>query len=146
MPNGNTNIQGNIRKKRGETKREIIRMLIEKPRVSILEIADSIGCTYENVRVAFEKLKHKPESAALFGFSEEAVRSAIVCRSTKTIAKKKLPWRGKANWPVSVRNISPFAAALWCGQEYDFVKPGLYVFNERAGLRPDGLPKYLRFF
>lgn len=129
------NNKGNNRKrgKRGETTREIIRLIIEKPGLSLYEIADTIGCTHENARIALEKLKQKPESTILFGYDQETVRLAISCRSTKTMVKKEAPWRGKANWPASKtatkKGMSNAELVKACGQHYTF-KNGKYIINQ----------------
>ncbi|MBP7331835.1 MAG: hypothetical protein KBA08_05945 [Firmicutes bacterium] len=104
MPKKNTNKRGNNRKgsKRGETTRKIIGLLVEKPKLGIRDIAVEIGCSYENVRVIFEKLKKKPESAVLFGYGQGDVLIMLSRRKKHNIIKKESLWRGKANWPASV--------------------------------------------
>lgn len=147
MPDEKPNKRGKFRKsgKRGETTREIIRLLINKPRVSIQEIADSLSCTYENVRVAFEKLKEKPESAILFGFDEEAVRSAIACRSTKAAQKRETIWRGKANWPaaktatkksLSARELFSVTRTAYEFKDQKFVLSGLEKERSKVYMFP----------
>ncbi|MCL6560434.1 MAG: hypothetical protein K6U74_16905 [Firmicutes bacterium] len=43
------------------------------------------------------------------------------------------------------RSISAEAAARWCGQEYQYIAPGFYRFDEkRAGRRPGDMPVFLR--
>ncbi|MDF9409499.1 MAG: hypothetical protein A4E52_00069 [Pelotomaculum sp. PtaB.Bin013] len=126
MPRKNPNIKGNIRKrgKRGETAREIIRLIVENPRMAIKEIADSVGCSNENVRVTLEKLKQKPETATLFGYDEEAIRSIIVYRNTKTAIKRETLWRGKANWPATKtatkKSVTNAELVRACGQHYTY--------------------------
>lgn len=117
-------VEGNKRKsgKRGETTREMIRLLIEKPRSTFYDIASELSCTYENVYKIFEKLKKKPEMAVLYGYDAEDICFILALRNRKSVIKRESSWRGKANWPASKvatkKSLTTRELVKTCGQHY----------------------------
>ncbi|MBP7332418.1 MAG: hypothetical protein KBA08_08950 [Firmicutes bacterium] len=119
-------VEGKNRKsgKRGETAREVIKLLVEKPRLSFRELAEDIGCSYENIYFTFEKLKQKPETAALYGYNTEDICFIMSLRSRKSVVKIGSTWRGKANWPASQvatkQSLRTSELVKACGQHYAY--------------------------
>lgn len=160
------------RRKVGETIYNVAKLMISNPGMCVKDFSNELNCSKETTRVAINKLIKEPKAwAARLGLSESELILALIIRSgvidarkkarkakikiikdmkSRVLVRGKWKWRGKANWPASIaaknKSISPVRAALWCGQEYDFQSPGLYMFNEsRAGERPGDMRKFLRF-
>jgi len=133
------------KKKRGRPQKNIDLVMVlelEKTEKTDSEIADELGVSVRTFRM-FRKEHGIAPAVGHGGARRGAGRKSVAGPKTRT------PWRGKANWPAAVaatrRTISSRDAALWCGQEYEYVSPGLYRFDEgHAGGRPGDMPKLFR--
>lgn len=124
MPKNNTNSKGEKRKK-GETSRGIIMLLIEKPGTNVSDIAAALCLTYENVRIALKIIRENPQYyAARFGLDEETVLSVTQKVATLNSTRRNSQWRGKANWPASKtatkKSLTDIELITACEQHYIF--------------------------